>query len=195
MIEINLVPVNLRQKERSGAGIWTSIDLPKEILLGVGSMVIILLVLIHLSLIGMYVAKLTQQLMYKGTWQKMLPDKNNVDSISQELRDLRTKTATINDITSKKAIVWSQKLNILSDIAPKGVWFKKILWDNSLLVLEGSAFSKLHDEITIVGNFVSTLKKDEGFAKDFSSIELNSIGRSKKGMMEVADFKITAKVK
>ena len=194
MITINLIPANLRKTTSAQAGFLQAIDLPKEILFGLGTLSISLLILLHLFLIGTYVVKLAQQMMYKATWEGMLPAKNTVDSISQELKSLRSKLSTINDITSKNAILWSQKLNILSDVVPKGVWFKKIVWDNKALMIEGSAFSKLHDEIPIVGSFVSILKKEENFVKDFLSVELNSVSRSKKGAVEVVDFKITAKV-
>jgi Tfp pilus assembly protein PilN len=193
MIEINLVSANLRKKENRGAGFLRSIDLPREVLYGIGSLFVLFLVLTHLALLTVYMVKFSKQMVYKATWQKMLPDKNNIDSISQELKDLRTKMVTIADITSKKSTLWSEKLNILSDVMPKGVWLRRIVWDNNTMIIEGSAYSKLHDEITTVGNYVSNIKKNENFAKDFSSIELNSVTRSKKGMTEVADFKITAK--
>ncbi|MBF0489198.1 MAG: PilN domain-containing protein [Candidatus Omnitrophica bacterium] len=195
MIEINLVPIHLRKKENLGVGVLKSINLPKEIILGVGGIFITFLVFIHLVLIGGYVVKFIQQLVYKDTWQRMVPDKNNVDSIGKEIKDLRSKLSTIGDITTKKALVWSQKLNILSDVAPKGIWFRRIIWDNKILIIEGSAYSKLHDEITVVGSFVTSLKKDVGFSKDFIAIELNSISRIKKGIAEVVEFKITAKTK
>jgi hypothetical protein len=196
MIEINLIPANLRKKQsQGGVGVLKSIDLPREILFGLGSLLILLLISIHLILLVVYLAKFSQQMMAKATWERMLPDKNNVDSINQNMTDLRKKLATVNDVTSKKSMLWSQKLNILSDALPKGLWFRKIDWTNNLLTVEGSAFSKLHDEITIVGNFVSSLKKEPNFSKDFISIEVSSVTRSKKGMTEIADFKITAKAR
>ena len=195
MIEINLVSDNLRKKENRGTGFLKSIDLPKEVIFGLGSLFVVLLVFIHLLLLGIYGFKLSKQFVYKATWQKMLPDKNNIDSIGQEVKDMRNKMATIADITSKKSTLWSQKLNVLSDVMPKGVWIRRIAWDNVALTVEGSAYSKFHDEITTVGNYVSNIKKDDNFTKDFSSIELNSVTRSKKGPTEVVDFKITAKAK
>ncbi|MEI7998097.1 MAG: PilN domain-containing protein [Candidatus Omnitrophota bacterium] len=196
MIEINLVPVNLRKKEAQGAGETLALlNIPKEILLGFGSIFLSLLILIHLGLIGTWIVKFGQHLVYKVAWQKMLPDKSNLDSINQELQDLRGKTSIITDITSKKAMLWSQKLNVLSDVMPKGVWLKKITWKDNVVSIEGSVVSKFREEITIAGNFVSNLKKEEGFAKGFSSIELSSVNRSKKGMTEIVDFIITAKVK
>ncbi|MBI3601708.1 MAG: PilN domain-containing protein [Candidatus Omnitrophica bacterium] len=193
MIEINLVPLHLRKKE--AGGIWSSVGIPKVILFGVGGIFITLLVLMHGLLISLWVIQSTRHAIYQVIWQKMSPDKNNIDSINKELQDLKDRTSTIGDIASKKAILWSQKLNILSDTMPKEVWLKKVAWNNNVLTVEGSAVSKLRDEISIVGNFVSDLKKEESFVKDFSSLELTSVTRSKKGVTETADFIITAKVK
>ena len=157
MIEINLIPLNLRKKANQG-GFLQSIDLPKEILFGLGSMALILLVLIHVCLLGLYVVKLSQHFIYTSTWQRMLPEKKNIDSISQELKDLKAKMSTITDLTAKRSALWSQKLNILSDAMPKGLWLRKINWDNTALIIEGSAYSKFHDEITTVGTYVSNIK-------------------------------------
>jgi len=195
MIEINLVPVHLRKKE--AGGIWSSvaIGIPKEILFGVGGIFIAFLVLMHGLLIGLWFIQSTRHAVYQAIWQKMSPDKNNIDSINKELKDLKNKISTVDDVTSKKAVSWSQKLNILSDAMPKGVWIKKIAWNNTVLTVEGSAVSNLHEEIAVVGNFVSNLKKEKSFVKDFSSLELASVTRSKKGVTETTDFIITAKIK
>ena len=195
MIEINLTPSNLRKNENQGMGALALIALPKEVLLGVGSLFIIALFSVHIVLIVFWSIRLSELTASNTQWQKMIPDKNNMDSINQEIKDLREKLNAVADITSKKAISWSQKFNILSDVMPKGVWIRKINWNNNVLNIEGSAVSKLHDEITIIGNFISNLKREENFAKDFLSIDLGSVNRSKKGAIEVVDFIITAKMK
>jgi hypothetical protein len=195
MININLVPDNFKKQGHSWLGFLEQINIPKEILLGEGSIFFAVLIIVHVFLAGGWIVAQTQHITYQNSWKKMLPDKNNLETISQQIKDLNFRMSTINDFAVKKSIVWSQKLNDLSDLMPKGLWFKKIIWDNSVFVIEGTAFSKLFDEITLVGDFVSNLKKDEGFIKDFSSIGLDSITRSKRGMIEVVDFKITAKVK
>lgn len=195
MIEINLIPINLRKKENRGSEAFAFINLPREFIFGCGSIFVLVIILIHFILFGLWCAKSTQYAFTQAQWQKMAPDKNAIDAINQEFKDLKAKMTLITDSALKKNIVWSQKLNILSDALPKGVWFKKIAWNESTLIIEGQAYSKFHDEIAIIGNFVSNLKKDINFMKDFSSIELNSISRIKKGVTEVAVFTITVKVK
>ena len=125
----------------------------------------------------------------------MLPDKKNIDAIGNEAKDLKNKMATITDMTVKRSLSWSMKLNAISDALPKGVWFKRITLQDTTLVLEGSAVSKQKNEIAVVGNFVNTLKKNESFMKDFASLEVNSIQRGKQHNVDIVDFTIAAKLK
>ena len=193
MIKINLVTDSLKKQEHPGLGLMDQIELPKEVLLGVGSIFIAGLLLVHAVLAGAWITAESRHISYQISWQKMLPDKSKIDSISQEFKDLQFKISTIDDFAVKKSMMSSRNLNVLSDLMPKGLWLKKIIWDDKAFVIEGSGFSKFNDEITIINDFVSKLNKDEGFIKDFSSIELNSVMRNKKGVLEVVDFKITAK--
>lgn len=193
MIKINLAPSNIKNNDQQG--LLKSLDLPREILIGLGGLVLTVLIAFHLLFLAGYVIELAKQIVYRVTWQGMLPDKKNIDSISQEMRELRSKIATINEVTAKKSMTWSQKFNLLSDQIPKGVWLTRILWDGKTLVLEGSAYSRFRDEINLVGNFVAALKKEESFMKDFVSVELSSVIRAKRASVEIVDYKVTAKAK
>lgn len=193
MIKINLAPSNIKNNDQQG--LLKSLDLPREILIGLGGLVLTVLIAFHLLFLAGYVIELAKQIVYRVTWQGMLPDKKNIDSISQEMRELRSKIATINEVTAKKSVTWSQKFNLLSDQIPKGVWLTRILWDGKTLVLEGSAYSRFRDEINLVGNFVAALKKEESFMKDFVSVELSSVIRAKRASVEIVDYKVTAKAK
>jgi hypothetical protein len=42
--------------------------------------------------------------------------------------------------------------------------------------------------------FLSALKQNNGFMKDFSSLEVNSIQRGKNNAVEVTDFTVMAKL-
>lgn len=195
MIEINLIPINLRKKDSRNFGIFSILNIPKEFIVGCGGVFVLIIVLIHITLIVLWGFKSTEFAITQAQWQQMSVDRKTVEGINKELKDVKATNTLITGTVSKKVILWSQKLNILSDNLPKGVWFKKIVWNETALVVEGRAYSKSHDEMMTVGNFVSNLKKDTNFMKDFSSIELNSISRVKQGLVEVAIFTITVKVK
>ena len=195
MIVINLVPEHLRKKSARGVLSSIGLDIPQEILLGVGGAFITLLVIAHVLLLAAQSAQGMRLGLVKVRWEKLSPDRNRIDAIGTELMGLRKKVATITGLTSTGTGPWSRKMNVLSDALPKGVWLKKINLDNGTLTLEGSVFSKARNEIVTVGNFVANLKKEGAFADDFSSIEVQSIQRGKRGPTEVADFVITAKLK
>jgi len=195
MIVINLVPEHLRKRSARDVLSFIGLDIPREVLLGVGGAFIALLVVAHVLLLAAQSAQGVRLGLVKARWEGFLPDRNRIDAIEAELRGLRKKATTITDITSARTGPWSKKMNVLSDALPKGVWLKKINLDSRTLTLEGSAFSKTQSEIVTIGNFVANLKKEGTFADDFSSIEVQSIQRDKRGPTEVVDFVITAKLK
>ena len=91
-------------------------------------------------------------------------------------------------------MLWSPKFNAISDVLPRGLWIRKMTLDKTGLVVEGSGVSKTQNEINEVGLFLSALKRNNDFMKDFSSLEVNSIQRET-NTIEVTDFTVMAKVK
>ena len=193
MIVINLVPEHLRKRSARDMLSSMGLDISREVLFGVGGVFAALLVLSHALLFTAQAVQMGRLALVRAQWSKLLPDKDRIDAIATELRDMRKKMSTITDITSAKNSQWSKKMNILSDAAPKGVWFKKLILDNSTLTVDGGAYSKTGGEIVTIGGFVANLKKDPAFADDFSSIEVQSIQRGRRGTTEVADFMVVAK--
>jgi Tfp pilus assembly protein PilN len=126
-------------------------------------------------------------------WQKLAGDKAALDAINDESKDIKTKMNMIADMTTKKSVLWSPKFNAISDALPRGLWIRNMTLDKTGLSIEGSVVSKTRNEINNVGLFISALKQDNDFIKDFSSLEVNSIQRSNASSVEVADFTILAK--
>jgi len=67
--------------------------------------------------------------------------------------------------------------------------------DKTGLTIEGSVVSKTRNEINNVGKFISSLKLNDDFMKDFSTLEVNSIERGDNDAVEVTDFTVIAKQK
>lgn len=193
MVEINLIPVALRKKGK-GSGSSLSLNIPYEILLGVGSGVVLLLVTIHLILGVWWMMGNGHLSLSKEQWQKVLPDKTQMDSMNQESGDLNGKIKTLAEMTTKKFLQWSFKFNVISDDLPKGLWIRRMTLDKAALTIEGSVVSKTQNEINNVGLFVSVLKKKSDFMKDFSSVEVNSIQRGRNNAVDVTDFTVMAKL-
>ncbi len=194
MIDINLIPAALR-KDGKGNADSLAINIPKEILSGVGSGLIFLMLVVHLFLGALWLAGMGRLSGYRANWQKVLPDKTVLDSINKESGDLKKKINMISDMTIKKSVLWAPKFNAISDALPRGLWIRKMTLDKAGLSMEGSVVSKTQNEINNVGLFLSVLKQNDDFMKDFSSLEVNSIQRGKNNAIEVTDFTVMAKVK
>jgi Tfp pilus assembly protein PilN len=193
MININLIPPSARKHGQDN--VTLAINLPQEILLGVGSGVVLLLVTVHLILTLLWVVGFVRLSVERVQWQGLSADKAVLDGINGESRDLKAKINVISGMTTKKAVSWAPKFNAISDGLPRGVWIRKMTLDKTGLTIEGSVVSKTRSEINNVGLFLSALKSNNDFIKDFSSLEVNSIQRGTTNAVDVTDFTVMAKLK
>ena len=132
----------------------------------------------------------------KKQWQAISPQKEKVDGVISEMRQLQTELKTIQPIALESQVFWSQKLNILSDQLPHGVWLKKIILNKDhVFMVYGSTIVKENAELINVHRFTSNLKKDPHFLEHLSSFDLGSIQRRTVGHSDIADFLLTTKVK
>jgi len=194
MIEINLVPLHLRKKKKKSL-LPGGINIPIEVVIGIGGGVFALLILAHVLLLFTNIAKLAQHKRLQKQWEEIAPDKAKVDAVVNEMRELQSRYKSIEEITGVDKILWSQKLNILSDNLPRGVWLTKIVLNDEMLLIEGSATSKQRQEMINVHNLASNLKSNEAFLEDLEDLELGSIQRRRVQKIEIADFLITTKLK
>ena len=123
MIGINLIPASLRKSGTRKASSLV-INIPQEVLLGVGAGLIFLLVTVHLILGVIWFADMGRLSGGQVNWQKVLPDKTILDAIYKESGALRKKIDLISDMTTKRSIFWSTKFNAISDSLPRGVWIR-----------------------------------------------------------------------
>lgn len=192
MININLTPPHLKKKEKSH--LLGKVNIPLEVIIGCGGGLLVLLGVVHVLLLFVNIGKLAQHKGLQKQWETMRPSKENVDSVVSEMRSLQGKYKSIEEITDKMGVSWGQKLNILSDSLPRGVWLKKVALDEDVLYLEGSAIPKESSEIISIHHFTSKLKQNESFVEHFTDLELGSIQRRRIKSVEIADFVITMKV-
>ena len=193
MIDINLVPPHLRKERKSR--LLGTINIPLEIVIGCAGGLLFLLGLIHVGLLLVNVGKLAQHKTLQAQWEGMRTEKESVDSVVSEMRKFQGKYQALDDIIKKGELSWAQNLNLLSDHLPRGMWFKKISFNEKMLFIEGSAISQGANEIVNVGLLISNLKASEDFMKNFSELELGSIQRRRIKNVEIADFVITMKLK
>ena len=193
MININLIPPHLRKKDKGK--LLGKINIPLEVIIGSGGGLLVLLGIIHVLLLFVNIGKLAQHKSLQKQWETMRPNKENVDSVVNEMRVFQSKYKSLEEILTGNGLSWARKLNILSDSLPRGVWLKKIALDDELLFIEGGAISKETTEIISINRFASSLKADAPFMEHFTDLELGSIQRRKIKNVEIADFVITMKVK
>lgn len=192
MIEINLTQPELRKKRKGAA--FGGINIPMEIIVGSAGGLLILLIFVHVGLLGLNIMRIGQHKNLKAQWGGIEPQKQEVDGVINQMRTLQTKYGAVEKIIGEDRISWAQKLNIISDVIPRGVWLKKIALSDNVFFLDGSAIDKVNDEMTNIHNFTSNLKLQGAFLDDFRDLELGTIQRRKVQNVEVADFIISADI-
>lgn len=191
MIDINFVPIELRKKKRSSR-FPGGVNIPLEVIIGVGGGLLMLLICVHIFLFALNVQKIAAHKTLQNKWNAILPEKEKVDFVINHMRELQSRVGAIGDATKVDGIIWAQKLSILSESLPRGVWIKKFELTDSMLFIQGSAISRLNQEMFEVHQFTSNLKASEDFLKGLDDLELGSIQSQKVSTTEVADFLITA---
>lgn len=191
MININLYPED-QQRKRKKHNLNARIRIPPEIVIGAGGGLIMLLVCVHIIFLGVNLTKLAQHQALNKEWEDMQPAKKNADVVINELRDHRERYDKLKELVNKPDISWSERLNIISNKIPDGVWLKKLSLTDEILLMEGSAISRQKTEMIDVHTFTSNLKKDERFLTGFKSLEIESIQRRNRGSAEIAGFIIKA---
>lgn len=193
MMNINLVPENLRKKHSKTVNPLSAINLPLEVMVGLVGGLICLLILTHLGIWFVISQRSAEEKRLDGQMEDLRPYKQRADSIAKELRILQGKKNAIEKMTSVPKILWSPKLNDISDSMPRGVWLDKISLGEGLFTIHGSAVSKGSDEMMGVVELVSKLKGKKEFIKHLKSMEVGPIQRRKIESVEIADFSIMAK--
>ncbi len=192
MILINLTPQQF-QKKRHGLGrLMKGLVVPRDVVFGVLGGVAVLLVFFHIMLQLLIFIRLAEHQIYKAQWEAALPNKKNVTRIEQEIKKRAARISSIQKILGKQHICWSRAMNDVSGALTRGVWLRKIVFKEGVLLVEGSGVSQQKIEKINITQFLSGLKETPSFAESFNTIEVTSIrSRDLSGTM-VADFVIKA---
>lgn len=171
------------------------LNVPLEAVIGLGGGLLVFLILIHTILLCVNVQQSTRRNGLKKKWDALLPSKENVDGVINELRNLQGKQKAAEGVLSEDKARWSQTLSALSESLPPGVWIKRISLEEGLFSVEGSAVATEVEGMINVHKFTARLKKDKTFLDHFTDLELGKIQRRKIKYMDIADFVITMKLK
>jgi Tfp pilus assembly protein PilN len=194
IININLVPSSLQKRKKAQFVDQVLRQVPLEIIIGIIGGVVIFLLFVHFFLQIAIFVQLGSHTQLKDEWTSMAPHKERIDIIMSELQVLRKKISEIDSVTIAKRILWSEKLNIISDDIPSGVWLEKISLKRDIFHIEGNAVSRLNDEMLSVSSFSSILKSCDRFMLGFDSVDVGSIQRRNINSVGAANFIISAKI-
>lgn len=193
MIEINLLPQDLRRKK----GIDFSRIPKKKLIFAVfGSIVLLHLLFVFLTAINQKRLKSLNK-----TWLELSFKREKLQQLKQEWKELNTKVPLIEQLIRNR-ILWAEKLNRLSEALVSGVWLSELSLKTDekdkfikYLLIKGSCASRKKDEPALIGRFMQNLKEDPLFSADFAEIELGPIKKRLIKQTEVMDFILTCRFK
>jgi hypothetical protein len=187
MIEINLLPDQMRKKKKSYPKLNLEMDKLKFIIGGAAAGLLILSVVLPSA--ASHIRK-KQVLNLILTEQKIMAQKTDVEGINKDVSFMKGRLAVLNEIT-KRDFLWAEKMNGLSESVLPGIWFTRIYTDSeNRLILEGSVISKNEEAMALVGKFMKDIRENEPFFRDFKDIKLESVQRKNVKDRDVVDFKI-----
>ncbi len=191
MIEINLLPEELRKKEER---VNPFAELPVKrgaIMFVIGFFGIQLL-----ATVGAFYLK-THYTWVKAEVVKLRETNKEILAQKAETASIKKKTEK-GDLCAKRSFYWSMLLNALSDSATKGVWLRNFSVDRESkvhhLLLEGSVVGK-GEETALAGKFIKELKSNPMFDEMFDEIELSTFNQTRIKDVDVYNFRIVCNSK
>ena len=191
MLEINLLPDELKAKPRKEG---VKINIETKYFLYLVPFVIALLILAHLYLAVVGIAKSASLAHLNKKWEAIASDRKKVEIFNMEYAVSTADTNDINKLLSQR-VGWAEKLNKLSLKLPSGIWFSEFSVTSRDLKINASVVSLQKDETGLIKGFIDNLKNDPGFYKDFKSLELSSIHRRTVGGYDIVDFVLSGELK
>ena len=212
MIELNLMPKDMRvfenKKKKTSFGFKVPNMSPTPVIIGVIS--VIILSQIILGLISLIQKR--QLISISKQISDIAPQQAIATVLKKEVDELSGKFNAIEGLT-QGSLVWSKKLYDLNNAMIDGIWLSSLSLNieapltisparvsagmaqepasRQTLVLTGFAISSsTAEETATVGKFIDSLKRNEGFFRDFDDIKLSSVQREPYGSTDVMNFTI-----
>jgi len=187
MIEINLLPDKYKKREIQLPDLGELKTVP--IIIGIVSFLVTLYLI--LTIISTVKSNTLNKL--KNEWQSISVQQQEAAKLKGEMEGLEKKADLIDSLVAER-LLWSKKLNQLSDLMIDGIWLEKLSLgkrkDKDVLILEGNVVSRKKEETALIGEFMQKLRQDKTFFSDFEDIELESIKRRYMGETEVMQFNL-----
>ncbi len=192
MIEINLLPEELRKQKRQ------LLKLPRVPALPfVAGVIGVLIVIQFLLAIAIQAKKVTLNSLNKK-YALISASALKAGALENSLKGFSSKIVAVDNLSSLR-FNWARKLNDLSDSVVSGIWLRKVyikkaeslgqtFQSRQPLMIEGSSTVPGEAGPDAVGKFVNSLKGNSSFSEDFDEVELIVVERRKIRHTEVIDF-------
>jgi len=184
MIEINLLPADLKSKAESRK-IYLHLEAKYFIYLVV--FVLTLLICLHIYLATLVMNKYNQLTHLNNKWRSLEPQRKLLEDFNKENTSATQDTFALAQLNEER-ITWSEKLRKLNSSLPGGIWFTELSFSGRDFSLRGSVVSLQKEEIALIKKFIDNLKSDMLFYKNFNDLELSSVQRKVIGEYDVLDF-------
>ncbi|TBR15199.1 hypothetical protein EPO66_06120 [bacterium] len=189
MIEINLLPEELKAKVKKSSVENQPDYTPFIAILLIGSIILINLVLGVNSL-----AKTGQVKSLNAKWKKMLPQAKASEEFKRGFISSPEDAGIISQLLSGK-ISWPRKLNEMCLSLPSGIWLTNLSVNDKAFALSCTVISLQKDEMSLINKFIDGLRQDKDFFADFKKLELGSVQRKVIGSYDVIDFAVMGELK
>jgi len=195
MIDVNLAPPNLRRRQKHRI-LPKGFYMPPEVVIGCGGGFLVLLVVVHIYIILKHISINQKYSQIEKKWEQILPAKKQADKVISQIRQLHAKEKDVEELIGVDRILWARKLNIISDSLPRGVWLRRVAFeDGRTFVIEGSAISRQQNEMAAIHEFTHNLRQGKLFLKHFQEMDIGSMTRRQVKDRELVDFSIVAGLK
>ena len=201
MIELNLLPKNLRRRKRR----TSTVQLPKIPVVPIALGVVAFLICAHILLV---LLSFHSNAVYKRsvqTWKEMEPQRTATEEVINETAELDRKLNVIRGI-AKPELDWARLLSGLNQAMMPSVWlatFDLVFAGNKktsrltdisgppeFLELTGYGLGTSQEATSVVAKFINSLKGQNDFAEYFKEIELNNMRSGNVAGEEVMIFKL-----
>ncbi|HNX91149.1 MAG TPA: hypothetical protein PKY78_07125 [Candidatus Omnitrophota bacterium] len=200
MIELNLLPKELRKQKQK-----TLPDLP---VFFISICVLVTVIAVHILLVVVWAGGKHRCSVLEKEWNDIQPNRMVVDKIGEQIKEIEKKIAATKELSSS-GIDWVEILDGLNQAMIPNVWLsgftpvlsgakdKKSAKKTGMVTLELTGYAVGKSEATsVVGKFIDSLKKKEGFIKYFDEdIDLQDMHNQLFETEEVMTFKLICKVK
>lgn len=208
MPQINLLSPGLKKSEKQEAA-TTQLQPGKKDLSKLSSALIlhsavcggVLLVVWALLFFNIYQKEKTFKDL-EGQVASLAANPKEMENLRNEQAALEKKVKLI-DVLSSRKFFWNEKLQLLSNLIPDGVWVTDISsrqegtitpgnpasGEKTVFIIKGTAVAyKIDEAVTLIGSFIKKLQENQDFSKDFTEIKLNNIIKGSVGGLDVMQF-------